>query len=99
MINITSDSSCEGFAVGGDFCGSKTNYKIYFAVEFDRSSISGGTWMNNDLFEGIKKSFGKNSGAYFSFDTTKNSEVTYRIAISYVSIENAKANLMASKIF
>ena len=32
MINITSDSSCEGFAEGGDFCGSQTNYKIYFAV-------------------------------------------------------------------
>ena len=98
MIDITSDSSCEGFAVGGDFCGTKTNYKIYFAVEFDSSSISVGTWMNNDLFEGVNKSFGKNSGAYFSFDTTKNSQVMYRIAISYVSIENAKLNLMASKI-
>ena len=98
MINITSDSSCEGFAEGGDFCGSQTNYKIYFAVEFNRSSISEGTWANNSLFDGVNKSSGKNSGAYFSFDTTKNSEVTYRISISYVSIDNAKANLKASRI-
>ena len=98
MINITSDSSCEGFAEGGDFCGSQTNYKIYFAVEFNRSSISEGTWANNSLFDGVNKSSGKNSGAYFSFDTTKKSEVTYRISISYVSIDNAKANLKASRI-
>ena len=98
MINITSDNSCEGFAEGGDFCGSQTNYKIYFAVEFNRSSISEGTWAKNTLLKGANEAFGKNSGAYFSFDTTTNSEVIYRISISYVSIENAKENLKASRI-
>ena len=98
MINITSDNSCEGFAEGGDFCGSQTNYKIYFAVEFNRSSISEGTWVKNTLLKGANEAFGKNSGAYFSFDTTTNSEVNYRISISYVSIENAKENLKASRI-
>lgn len=98
MINITSDTSCEGFAEGGDFCGSQTNYKIYFAVEFNRSSISQGTWAKNTLLKGANEAFGKNSGAYFSFDTTTNSEVNYRISISYVSIENAKENLKASRI-
>ena len=96
MINITSNSSCEGFAEGGDFCGSSTNYKLYFVAEFDRAANSSGTWEKNALSEGVNEASGKKSGAYFSFDTATNSEVNYRIAISYVSIENAKENLKAS---
>jgi len=98
MVTITSDSSCEGFAEGGDFCGSSTNYKLYFVAEFDRPSTSSGTWEKNVLSEGVNEASGKKSGAYFSFDTTTNSEVNYRISISYVSIENAKENLKASCI-
>ena len=98
MVTITSDSSCEGFAEGGDFCGSSVNYKLYFVVEFDRASNSSGSWAKNTLSEGVNEASGKNSGAYFSFDTTTNSEVNYRISISYVSIENAKENLKASSI-
>jgi len=98
MVTITSDSSCEGFAEGGDFCGSSTNYKLYFVAEFDRAATSIGTWEKNALSEGVNEASGKKSGAYFSFDTTTNSEVNYRIAISYVSIENAKENLKASSI-
>ena len=98
MVTITSDSSCEGFAEGGDFCGSSVNYKLYFVAEFDRASTSSGSWAKNTLSEGVNEASGKNSGAYFSFDTTTNSEVNYRISISYVSIENAKENLKASSI-
>ena len=98
MVTITSDSSCEGFAEGGDFCGSSVNYKLYFVAEFDRASNSSGSWAKNTLSEGVNEASGKNSGAYFSFDTTTNSEVNYRISISYVSIENAKENLKASSI-
>ena len=98
MVTVTSNSSCEGFAEGGDFCGSSTNYKLYFVAEFDREATSRGTWEKNTLSEGVNEASEKNSGAYFSFDTTTNSEVNYRIAISYVSIENAKENLKTSSI-
>ena len=98
MVTITSDSSCEGFAEGGDFCGSSVDYKLYFVAEFDRASTSSGSWAKNTLSEGVNEASGKNSGAYFSFDTTTNREVNYRISISYVSIENAKENLKASSI-
>ena len=33
---------------------------------------------------------GKNSGAYFTFNTAIDNEITYQISISFVSIENAK---------
>jgi predicted alpha-1,2-mannosidase len=98
MIKITSNKTCEGFADGGDFCGTKTPYRIYFAVEFDRASSTKGTWIGNALLKESLQGYGKNSGAYFTFDTKENEEVHYSISVSFVSIKNAKENLEASKI-
>lgn len=99
MVKITSNSTCEGFADGGEFCGTKTKYRVYFAVEFDNAAITTGTWTKTALLKNEKTAFGENSGAYFTFDTSENKQVNYQIAISYVSIENAKANLKASKTY
>ncbi|MBK3519161.1 GH92 family glycosyl hydrolase [Carboxylicivirga marina] len=96
MVKITSEYSCEGFSEGGEFCGSATNYRVYFAAEFNRPAQQTGTWIKHALLDTASYGFGKNSGAYFTFDTTDDNEVMYRIAISYVSIENAKENLNAS---
>ena len=96
-LKITSSTSCEGYAVGGDFCGAPTPYKIYFAVEFDRPSESQKVWKNSNISE-IKEAEGKNSGALFVFDTVRDKEINYRIAISYVSVENAKANLYSEDL-
>lgn len=95
-VAITSDKSCEGFAEGGEFCGSKTDYRIYFAAEFDRPAKKTGTWTKRTLVPEAEFAYGEHSGAFFTFDTEKNKEVTYRIAISFVSVENAKENLKAA---
>lgn len=95
-VQITSDNSCEGFSEGGEFCGTDTNYRIYFAAEFNRTAKKRGTWIKEALLESVDYAYGKNSGAYFTFDTKENHEITYRIAISFVSIENAKQNLNAA---
>ena len=92
FVEVTSPSSCEGYTRGGDFCGTEVDYKIYFAAEFNRTSEFNGTWKGNKLST-KKSSLGKNSGAYFTFNTDDMSKVNYRIAISFVSIENAKENL------
>jgi len=97
-VEITSASSCEGFCYGGDFCGANTPYKIYFAAEFDRDASESGTWMKGDKLDSAKLAYGKNSGAWFTFNTGEDREVGYRIAISFVSIENAKANLKESTL-
>lgn len=93
QIKITSPSSCEGYAEGGEVCGYSADYKIYFAAEFDSKAITCGTWVNSDLRENRLQIGGKNSGAYFTFDTHRNSVVEYKIAISYVSVANAHENL------
>ncbi|MGQ7867834.1 GH92 family glycosyl hydrolase [Sunxiuqinia sp. sy24] len=95
-VQITSDYSCEGFSEGGEFCGTDTNYRIYFAAEFNRPAKKRGTWIKHALLESVDYAYGENSGAYFTFDTKENEEVTYRIAISFVSVENAKQNLEAA---
>lgn len=98
-VEITSLSTCEGFSSGGDFCGSETRYQIFFAAEFDRPAKNTGTWIKGALLDSARLAYGKNSGAYFTFDTKNNKEVNYRIAISFVSIENAKENLKQSKTY
>ena len=96
-INITSSTTCEGFTEGGDFCGTETPYKVYFAAEFDRPANEIGTWSGNELTQSLTNQ-GKNSGAFFTFTTENNKEVHYRIAISFVSIKNAKENLMSENL-
>ena len=96
-INITSSTTCEGFTEGGDFCGTETPYKVYFAAEFDRPANELGTWNQEELTKNLTNE-GKNSGAFFTFSTDKNKEVNYRIAISFVSIENAKENLKSENL-
>ena len=96
-VQITSDRTCEGYAKGGNFCGTETDYKIYFAVEFDRPSLRQRLWLGSEIFDS-KEVTGKDSGALFSFDTTKDKEVNYKISISYVSTENAKQNLNHEKL-
>lgn len=95
-VQITSPSTCEGFSEGGEFCGTETKYRVYFAAEFNRPANKTGTWIRGALLDSVDYAYGKNSGAYFTFNTEDNKEVQYRIAISYVSIENAKENLKSA---
>ena len=97
FVNITSNSTCEGFTEGGEFCGTETPYKVYFAAEFDRPANELGTWRGNEITKNLTND-GQNSGAFFTFNTDNNKEVNYRIAISFVSIENAKENLKSENL-
>jgi len=96
FVRITSDRSCEGYSEGGDFCGTTTPYRIYFAAEFDRPAEVLGTWEGRKLKKKCRKEAkGPKSGAWFTFDTSPTDHVQYRIAVSFVSVENAKSNLKA----
>lgn len=93
LVRITSSTTCEGYAEGGEFCGYSTDYRIFFAAEFNTPAKEKGTWIRNDLKKERLSIGGTNTGAYFTFDTSVNHSVEYKVAISYVSIENARENL------
>ena len=97
-IKITSPNSVEGYTQGGDFCGTEIDYKIFFAAEFSHDAIECGTWKDKKIFQ-KKLMKGGNSGAYFTFNTSIDKDIIYQIAISFVSIENAKENLRSEKQF
>lgn len=91
-VVITSARTCEGYADGGNFCGRKTPYKIYFVAEFDRDAVITGVWNGDRLSEGGRFSEGANSGVYFTFDNDER-PLHYKVGISYVSVDNARENL------
>ncbi len=84
-----------GSASSGHFCAGIGVYKVYFAAQFDVPFSKVGTWAGSTLNAGSTTSTGNKSGAYVTFNTAANQQVHVRVGISFVSINNAKANLQA----
>jgi len=83
-------------------------YTLHFVAEFDQPFAAGGAWQDTTLTKGETNARGgttygdrghppgrKGSGAWIAFDPGKTPVVTMRVGISYVSLANARANLMA----
>jgi predicted alpha-1,2-mannosidase len=87
-----------GNVTAGGFCGSSKTYPIYFAIQFDRTPTGRGTWSGGTVSAGSTSVSGTNTGAYVTFDTTGNATVQATVALSYVSIANAQANLSAESV-
>ena len=94
-IVITAPNKCEGYAEGGNFCGLRTPYKVYFVAEFDTDALETGTWKREELMPNTTFAEGEYSGVYFTFDVNKKKNIQYKIGVSYVSVENARENLKA----
>jgi predicted alpha-1,2-mannosidase len=88
-----SGSQITGNVTAGGFCGSSKTYKIYFAVRFDRAPTGFGTWNGGAVSAGSSSTSGTDTGGYVTFDTSANPTVTMTVALSFVSIANASANL------
>ncbi|MET7283274.1 GH92 family glycosyl hydrolase [Kribbella sp. NPDC005582] len=69
-----------GWADSGGFCFASTQYRVYFHLSFDRPFSSVNT---------------TGASAFVSFDTTTNRTVEAKAAVSFVSLDGAKANLAA----
>lgn len=83
-------------------------YTLHFVAAFDQPFTAGGTWQDAKLHEGGTEARGgtgygdrghppggTGSGAWIAFDPKNAPVVGVRIGISYVSEENARANLAA----
>src|SRR5262249_14110476 len=70
------------------------HYRVFFAMKFDRSWTSGGTWNGGTVIaDSTTSGNGQATGAWINFDTSSNRTVQAKIGISFVSVDNARDNL------
>jgi predicted alpha-1,2-mannosidase len=95
----------DGTASSGLFCGQRPRYKVYIAAVFNRP-FDYGTWQREKVGPGLTSASDSqtppanpatsaDAGAYATFDTRHNRVVTARVGVSFVSVEDARANLAA----
>ena len=99
-ININPDThEVTGWSIGGYFCQSKSRERdkrtIYFCAIFDKPFSGYGTWSGAAYEPSSTNGNDTASGAFLSFDTSDSPTVLAKVAISYVSIDNARANIEA----
>jgi predicted alpha-1,2-mannosidase len=105
--SVTSGNFC-GYIGRGENVDRRSYYTLYFTAHFDQPFASTGAWHDDAVKAGDTASSGgtsygtagyppkgKGSGVWVGFDPAKSSQVIVRVGVSYVSVENAEANLRA----
>ncbi len=81
------------------FSGSYSNrfggMPVYFVARFDRAFVEHGVWQGDVLTTSGTTASGPNAGAWVSFDPNESDTVRAEVAISFVDLEGARANLAA----
>jgi predicted alpha-1,2-mannosidase len=100
-ISISPDArEVSGWSTGGYFCQDKRHSvrdkrTIYFCAVFNRPFSGYATWSGGVNTANSKSANNSASGAFLTFDTSKDNVVLAKVGISYVSIANARANIGA----
>ncbi len=92
-VHVVGGEELTGEVTAGQFCGTGSNYTLYFAAKFDRAFAAHGTWDGSAVSAGSSACAGAACGAWVTFDTTSNPVVLMKVGISYVSTTGALANL------
>lgn len=87
------NTTVTGSATTGDFCGKNNTYTVYFAMKFSRPFTSYGTFEGDSVFPGARSADSRWSGGWVEFPAGVVLEV--QTALSYVSVDAARANLAA----
>ncbi len=94
-VEVVAPDRIQGTVTAGGFCGTRGIFRIRFVAVFDTPSTGHGTWVGDQVTDGSSNASGLNAGVYLTFDTTEQPVVQMKIALSYISIDNAEANLEA----
>ena len=96
-IQIGEDNTTiTGSATTGGFCGKDNVYTVYFVMQFSQPFNSYGSWDGYSVYPGVRgahSSYMGSSGGYVEFPP--GSAVEVRTALSYVSLDGARGNLVA----
>jgi predicted alpha-1,2-mannosidase len=92
-VRLVGRDEVAGQVTSGQFCGTGSDYTLYFVARFDRPVSASGTWSGSGVSPGSTACSGTRCGAFVSFDTESRPTVFMKIGISFVSEANAADNL------
>lgn len=85
-----------GFAsTAGGYSSRFGGQPLWFVARASRPFVSHGVWEEDVLHADRSAATGGRSGAWITFDPSDGRQVVLEVAISYVSVEGARANLAA----
>lgn len=93
LIRIDGKDSVSGQARAGAFCGSPTRYEDYIGAQFSKPFVRTSMWHDDTVDPAAHEENAHHAGALLDFGDVR--EVDMRVGLSFVSIENARANLAA----
>ncbi|MAE85265.1 MAG: alpha-mannosidase [Flammeovirgaceae bacterium] len=92
-IHMLSGTKAEGFRNYGNFCGPSGVRKVFYAIELSKPAENFGVWRDGQVYTDLISTNGDDIGGFFQFTTEEKEEVLVKVAISYVSAENAWENM------
>ena len=95
-VRKVSDSELEGWVVNAPTVRRPKQATIYFVAQFDRPFEAFGGWSTENVIEQVDEVSGNQSGAFVRYTTAAEEQLLQlKVALSYVSVEQARANLEA----
>lgn len=80
------------------FVGFSSRYdglKAYFTASFNKPFTSFSTWVDGESVQGRQEAEGNDCGADLNFGNIKDEPLELKLAISFVSLDNARKNMQA----
>ncbi|GAB4301587.1 MAG: GH92 family glycosyl hydrolase [Myxococcota bacterium] len=79
----------------GDISSRFGGFDVFFYAIFDRAPKSYGVFIGEEIKDGETKGEDPDLGGYLYFDMSDGESLLVKVGISYISVEQAKANLIA----
>lgn len=93
---FVSPTEIRGSVTGGPFCAYlPTTYTVYFDAQFSAPAAQLGAWGWGGVAPGARRADGGGSGLYAQFGPDAGDTLLVKVGLSYVSTDNAAANLAA----
>ncbi len=92
-IKKSNNKELVGYAVMAPTRRRPKPVEVFFVIQFDKAFSSFNGWKKGVIQNKIDSIAGERVGGFVSFSTTKNEQRLMKVAISYVSIAQARLNL------
>jgi predicted alpha-1,2-mannosidase len=94
-VQVAGDREVTGSVTTGNFCSKGNRYTVHYAITFDQPFTAHGTWDGATVTAGGDSATAAGAGAYLTFGDGGSRTVRAKVAMSYVSVAGAEANMAA----